>query len=238
MTRLVLPPRKRLHLLGCYISQYYNRLRRYEAEERFRGLFPLLYPDGGAFRSTPGPTNLTGPHQKSRVGAPLVTRAADPELRGGIGTQLHYIDDINAIGTSRSGVNKVTERMVETQKQYHLPIEPAKLQFAAHKEPSLALGLWWWPEGIVTVRPAMARRLFSQTTALLKKGWVRPKELRRLLGCWTWACLLRRGLLSVLNEVYETSTIINSTAPRVLSLAQRTELEMLLDLFPLIFDDL
>lgn len=70
------------------------------------------------------------------------------------------------------------------------------------------------------------------------RGTASPQEMRILLGKWTWACLLRRCLLSELSEVYSLCAVTRPFKRRPLRPLQMQELETLLDLFPLMYADL
>ena len=86
---------------------------------------------------------------------------ADRMMRGGIGSQMPYIADFNIVGISAKGVNSATSRTITALEGAGLPTAAAKTQSAdtSNSQPAAALGLWWWPEGVLTPRPAMIRRL-------------------------------------------------------------------------------
>ena len=81
-------------------------------------------------------------------------------------------------------------------------------------------------------------KLYSSTEEILKLGRATPHQIQFLLGSWTWACLLRRNLLSIFSDVYELASAPKPLTPRPLSATERLELEMWMDLFPLIYVDL
>lgn len=149
-----------------------------------------------------------------------------------------YLDDFNTVGTQRVLVNSESRRIATTLEAHNLLEATTKRQVASRDHPGVAIGLWWWIEGVLTVRPALARALLNHTEAILARGTSSPKEMQSILGRWTWACLLRRNFLSTLNKVYSLTSLDRPSRRRNLSVQQRVELEMLLDLFPLMCADL
>lgn len=173
---LHLPAGARLFLSGCDISQYYNRLRAPEFLAPFLGLphifssalgiltqheyvVPCLrcIPMGASFAVNIAQRATLSIMKRVGIGKVLVERGATRELRGGMGTQLPYIDDCNSVGTSASGVNEATRRIISSLKKHGLPVAPQKTQWADSSSPACALGLWWWQSGVLSPRPAMVR---------------------------------------------------------------------------------
>lgn len=152
-----------------------------------------------------------------------------------------YIDDCNSVGTSDSGVNKATEELGAALASHGLPIAEHKTQWAsASGRPASALGLWWWPSGVLTPRPAMVRRLRWQTERVISRRGAQVCELRSLIGAWVWCCLLRRGALSILDTLFEVSDkeTLSPLQFYRLRAGQLDELHTLLDVMPLLFADL
>lgn len=261
LASLRLPTDQRLFLASCDISQFYNRLRAPEFLVPFFGLprvrrsllrtFSDLPPSDGyvvpCLRCIPmGATFAVNIAQhvslaivrRAGLGRTVLDTSSSRSITGGVGRQLVYIDDISAVGTSLRGVNKVTDRIVSALTAANLPTEPRKLQRASATTPSEALGLWWWGNGVLTVKPALSRKLRVHTEAIISRGRCSPQEMRRLCGLWVWACLLRRGLLAVMDRVYEFSNQSCPAKYRPLPRQVRVELNMLLDLFPAMYADI
>lgn len=63
--------------------------------------------------------------------------------------------------------------------------------------------------------------------------------MQRLIGMWVWPCLLRRRLLSVLEEVYDIENLTDrQTIRRPLTSIQRVEPHMLIELIQILGADL
>lgn len=84
----------------------------------------------------------------------------------------------------------------------------------------------------------MAEKLRERTEAVLRRGRASPNQMWVLLGGWNWACLLNRGLLSILQNVYDLMSLPQQHRVARLSREQCFELEVCLDLFPLMYCDL
>lgn len=240
LSELSLAEGEHLFLAGCDISQYYNRLRPPAFLVPFFGLprirstlvqagidseyvVPCLLciPMGATFAVQLSQAASLALVRRAGLGNRRVDSASDRTLCGGFGSQLTYIDDCNSVGTSLTGVNEATRRIIHTLEHHGLPTAEKKLQWAQEDTTAAALGLWWWPDGVLTVKPEMASRLKAMTEALLARGYATAPDMRHVLGCWTWACLLRRGLLSVLEAVYELATADEKAPARHLSPVQR-----------------
>lgn len=202
---LRLPPGSRLYLSGCDISQYYNRLRAPDFLVPFLGmprvrsaalglspphevLVPCLrcIPMGASFAVNLAQRATLAILQRSGVCKSLVERGAARQLRGGMGTQVPYIDDCNSVGTSASGVNEATRRIMATLEKHGLPVTPKKTQWADDTSPACALGLWWWQSGILSPRPAMVRRLRRETERILLRKGGTLGEVWSLICVWVW----------------------------------------------------
>lgn len=222
LSSLSLPKGKTLYLSSCDISQFYNRLKAPEFLIPFLGLprvksslvavqteseyvVPCLLcvPMGATLAVGLAQTVSMAILSRAALARPPLTRnEIDVKIRNGEGSQIVYIDDFTTIGTSCAQVNEATKKIIEVLKQCHLPVEAGKTTWACGGVPGVALGLWWWQEGVLTVKPSMMRKLWDDTTAVLSRNRASPHQMQSLLGKWTWACLLRRPVLSLFESVY------------------------------------
>ena len=246
-----------LHLASCDVSQFYNRLRAPDFLIPFLGLPRVRAADVQSPASTNyvvpcllcipmGATFAVALAQKASLAIirhaglshALVTMGRNRKIDGKSGRVIVYIDDVNVVGTSAKSVNESIEKVIRTFASFSLPDVPAKRQYAPSSVPPEALGLWWWPDGILTIKASAAYTLKNRTEALLANGSASPDELRSIGGSWVWSCLLRRGLLSTLDALFDFCQQPHAKRRRVLPGAVVIELNMLLDLFPLMFCDL
>ena len=255
----MLPSGKQLYLGGCDISQFYNRLEAPEFLIPFLGLprvrsatvnnslsseFVVLcltyIPKGATFAVSLAQTVSLSILRRARLQHPPLSRstALPIPLREGQGTQLAYIDDLISIGTDKEGLNSAVSTIVRELQEAGLPVEGKKTQLATEGVHGEALGLRWWQDGVLTVKPGMAVKLYSSTEEILRLGRATPHRMQSPLGSWTWASLLRRNLLSIFSDVYELASAPKPFTTRPLSATQRLELEMCLDLFSLMYVNL
>ena len=129
--------------------------------------------------------------RRSGWGKSFILPGAERYLRGGMGSQMPYIDDCNSIGTSARVFNMATSPISTTLQKFGLPVAPHKTQWASPEAPFCALELWWLPSGVITPRPAMTRRLRRDLERFLLVGGVQRSGFRSLVQSF---CLLRRGL--------------------------------------------
>lgn len=256
---LRLAPGEKLYIGGTDISQFYNRLKAPAFPIPLLGLPKIKAGEVGAspleseyvvpcLTCIPmGATFAVSLAQRVSIG--ILDRAGLPRpgplahlvvslVRDGTGTHIPYIDDHNSYGSSMEGVNAATVIIIDVLHEAQLPVEDSKTAWDIAGNPGEALGMWWWPEGILTVRPKVAVKLFDSTTAALEQGWMSPREMKRLIGMWTWPCLLRRPLLSVFSAVFSLASMKRPEIRRPLTGAPRGELGAMLDLFQMIFMDL
>lgn len=254
-----LPPGSHLHISGCDVLQYYNKLRAPDFLVPFFGLHrarasglgisstvnfvvPCLrcIPMGTTFAVSLAQRATVAIMRRAGLCKSMVVSGAVRTLRGGMGSQMPYIDDCNSVGTSAAGVNKATERVIEELDRAGLPVAPKKTHWAGSGAPGSALGLWWWPEGILTPRPAMVRRLRCGSEKILRAGGGPTSQVQRLVGSWVWCCLLRCGALSIMSALFEicSSDSVNPASFTRLNAEQLLELDALLGIMPLLHADL
>lgn len=100
-----------------------------------------------------------------------------------------YVDDVNAVGTTASEVNRDREKAATELAAANLKTDPAK-NFSDDDQPyKEAIGFDWFKEGILTVKPADALRLFRSTNRILVTRRASPSQIRQVLGLWTYAIL-------------------------------------------------
>lgn len=146
-----------------------------------------------------------------------------------------YIDDINVIGTSASGVNSARDKAAADFAKASLPTQPSKNVDAGTSDYSIAIGLAWWRDGAVTVKPSHGNKLFSSTNRVVVYKQASPRDIQRIVGLWNWALLLHRPVFSVLFHVYAFMLEPDQDRRRRLPDSVVMELSILLDLFPLLF---
>lgn len=246
-----------LHLASCDISQYYNRLQAPAFPVPFLGLSRIRRSKLGfesgpevfvpCLRCIPMGATFAG-HLAQGASIAIVRRSGLlGSLIGGsgrqivprqVGTIVVYIDDITVVSTSACTANDSTSRNVSTLSGHKLPDAPDKRQMAPSGKPGEALGLWRWPEGVLTIKPKTVLRLRVRTERLLRLGFASATDLRQTFGLCICICLLRRELLSILDKAFEFMQTDDEERRRRLPPAVGTELNMLLDLFPLMYADL
>lgn len=119
-----------------------------------------------------------------------------------------------------------------------MPVADEKTQWANDSEWPEALGFTWWRTGALTVKPSTVAKLVNLTLSALSSVSLSPREMQRLIGLWTWPCLLRRPLLSVFDTVYKLASADRPHSRRTLLRSQKDELSQMLALAPLLYADL
>ncbi len=79
--------------------------------------------------------------------------------------------------------------------------------------------------------------LVAATRHAIRRGWLTPKGLEKLVGRWTWLMILRRPTLSVFSRVYQYMRS-GSTKRGQLWPSVARELQLAVDLAPFLFTDL
>lgn len=152
---------------------------------------------------------------------------------------LPYNDDVNAIGTCAAKVNRDRYKAAAALAGATLTTDQSKASFSAGGEPyKEAIGLAWWKDGTLTVKPSHALPLFRTTNRIVATRRATPSEIRHAVGLWTYALLLRRPAFSIL---YETFRFIEEAADDVRTRIPNPvveELGSLLGVFPLLCADL
>lgn len=133
--------------------------------------------------------------------------------------------------------NRSTKRISARLNRAGLPVYKGGNLWADTESPGVALRFCWWSDGIFTIEADTSVRLCQETELLLARSTATQKEMQRIIDLRIWSCLLCRCVLSSLCDFF-TLASCEGSARRHLTPSQRLELEMVLDLFPLIFADL
>lgn len=135
---------------------------------------PYLHTDGRFFFRFPRPTSL-----KRCAALRLSSGLSDSQ---GIYFTLPYIDDINIIGASVSVVNAARYKAAAAFSKPNLPTEPSKNVDAGTGDYSIAIGLSWWRDDPVTVKPTNAKKVFSSTNRFVATNLLTPRIFSLLLA--------------------------------------------------------
>lgn len=204
-----------LFVSGCDLSQYYNRLRAPSEMVPLLG-FPRLkaallgmttpsgyitpcltcIPMGASFAVALAQRVTTAVLRSAGFPPPTpFSSLLDSRLRKNNITPLPYIEDINIIGSSATKVNSARDRVALSFTQAKLPTEPSKNVKSGAGDYSIAIGLTWWRDGTITVKPSHAEKLFHLTNPIVSSKWGSPRDIQQVVGLWNWALLLRRPVL-------------------------------------------
>lgn len=88
-----------------------------------------------------------------------------------------YIDDVSLLGTSPDKLNAVRDRVAEAFAYANLPTEPSKNVDAGDTPYNVAVGLAWWRDATVTVKPSHPQKLFKLTNTILSSKRASPKQI-------------------------------------------------------------
>ena len=237
-----------LYLSSCDISQFFNRLKVPEFLIPYLGLprvkasevgidqkgyvVPCLrcVPMGASFSVAWAQLVSVNSLRKMKLPVPDSPRnLIDAKIDR---LQLPYIDDHNSIGTNKDEVNSRTNQIAISLANENLHVEPSKNIYADGITPSDSLGLSWWPSGHLTLRASSFVLLIRNTEEVLRRRKCTPKQMQKLIGSWTWPCLLRRPLLSIFDTVYGFSDRKSANVAQRIQSSSLNELHMLLDLCP------
>lgn len=165
----------------------------------------------------------------------------DSKIQPGRNVILPYIDDINVVGTTTVKVNRDQRRAAAALASVNLQTDTKKDFFAGDSLYRVAIGLSWWSsEGVLTVKPAHALRLFKITNAIVCSKRASLERVRHITGLWTYALLLRHPAFSILYHTFRLleQPGVSATSKQRVPDSVVEELSALLDVFPLLFADL
>jgi hypothetical protein len=165
----------------------------------------------------------------------LITRDSDRQLdRLRIAI---YLDDVSWFGPCAAVVDNAIARYVTRCGTEGWIIKPAKCQ-AASLRGIESLGCEVdGVRGCIGRSPAKLHALIDRTNRLLDKQHCSGRDMAALVGSWTWACLVRRPLLSVFSSVYRFIETAQTRVFRIWPSVQR-ELNIMTGVAPLLFADL
>lgn len=251
LSQIHLQQGQKLYLASTDISQCYNRLRvpiwlrRYLGMPRVRSrdvgekgpdrwLIPVLtvLPMGiiPAVRLCQAVTmslcKRTLPCRSLSLSGPFEISSGDLPL------DIVYLDDLTSVGTDLAAVNARRDAIAKTCAEHGLPEELAKAVYAVEGQDGEALGLLFRQSGLLSVTPKFLYKLLRATEELLVSRQCSSRHLAQVIGCWVYACLLKRPMLSVLSAVYDFCDEARYDEVRLLPDAVLRELSILLDLAP------
>ena len=148
---------------------------------------------------------------------------------------LPYIDDLNSILTDKRHVEDTTRAILTAASRAGLPVAPEKTVWAGSTSSSEALGLCWWDNEVLPVKPVAIEKLVELSLSALDGGSLSPREMQRLIGIWTWPCFLKRPFLSVFGKVYDLAKAPRPHRKLALSADQKSELRQIFELLPMLF---
>jgi len=148
-----------------------------------------------------------------------------------------YIDDNCLIGTDQAELQQQYSRCMAAYADAGLLAKPEKCT-PPTSQPTEVLGVMvGGKDHHIRLSPTKMKKLIGQTIYLLHKQQCSGTELARLLGHWTWAIMLRRPALAVLQNAY---IYVNRYKGRQHTLwpCVRHELDALIGLAPLLYANL
>lgn len=243
---------------GCDISQYYNRLQAPPNLIPLLGMPKLPAAELGLVSDseyvTPCLTCVPMGATFSVALAQAVSSAAlrqeqalpvPPDFVSPLDTQipkqglvLPYIDDVTSIAPTATRANNNRDLAASALAAVQLNTDPRK-NFSSDERPyQVALGLAWWRDGVLTVKPSHALRLYKLTNPVVASRRASPALVRRIVGLWSYALLLRRPAFSILYQAFAFTNEEHPDKCRRLPDSVVEELSTLLDVFPLLFADL
>lgn len=146
-----------------------------------------------------------------------------------------YVDDYFSLGTNPDRARHALEKVVSTCRKIHLDTNRKKLVTPGPRVVTI-LGIECTARGTLEPSCGKFRTLLQRTRRLVKLHKWKRKELSSLLGSWVWFLLLNRPLLSILSEVYQFLSEVNTAGTP--SVRARMELSTLLSLAPLVYADM
>lgn len=257
LSQLQLEKGQKLYLASTDISQCYNRLRVPQWMRRFLGMPRVLSSELGVL----GPRRLLVPvltvlpmgiipavRLCQAVTVTLSRRASPARTLSRLGPfeisrdvlplDIIYLDDLTVLGTDSAAVNARRVALVKIFAENGLPEEASKAVVAREGHDGEALGLLFRQSGILSVTPTFFYKLLHTTKELLSTRQCSPRHLAEVVGCWVYACLPKRPMLSVLSAVYPFEQESGYERLRPLPDAVLRELSILLDLAPAMCCDL
>ena len=157
-------------------------------------------------------------------------------LRIGRSRHCAYIDDLTLIGTDRALLQRQLDRYLVAAASVGL--EPNHNKTIDPCTRAEVVGLEIDGEELsIGVAPHKLHRLINDTRALLARGRATADDMQRIVGRWTWACLIRRPSLSVFSSVYRFAETARRV-PFTIWDGCAAELNCVIGLAPLLYSSL
>lgn len=253
---LNIPSGKNLYSASCDISQFYNRIKAPDFLVPFLGLPRVRATSLGISSSHQflvlslrcilmGATFPVMLAQKvslavvrrSGFSRNIISSSSSRCVDGKTARVAAYIDDITVLCTRRRVANRTLTRIIQEFRRHGLPVEDSKTSFT-DLSPSDALGIRWYPSGVLTPRPGTVAKLVSLAHTLITCRTGSPATIRRLNCLWIWVALLRRCILSVMSAIFEFADRTPDNVSVKIPSKVIIEMECLLGLLPLVYVDL
>ena len=148
-----------------------------------------------------------------------------------------YIDDMNWLGMDSEEIKRSMAEYDRVMTEAGLPSKPSK-NVSPSSDGVECIGVELHGKfRTVGVSPTKLFKLVRSTNTLLARPTCTGKELSRLMGHWTWACLPRRCTFAIFNAVYR---FIETAGKRSFDIwpTVRRELQTAVRLVPLLFTQL
>lgn len=118
-----------------------------------------------------------------------------------------YIDDLVVLALECEAANACLRRALTAYARNGLPVAWEKVNWASERAENLRkqemLGMALdGVDAVLAASPEKLKSVLTDTVRVLCVGFVTGHDLRRLVGSWLWLLLLRRPLLSLLDQVY------------------------------------
>lgn len=114
----------------------------------------------------------------------------DSRLRKVSTTTLPYIDDINIFGTSGAADKGARDHVETSFDKVRFPTEPSKHVDVVQGDFSVAIGLAWWCNGVLTFKPDHAKRLFCTKNPIVTSRRASPRVLQHVIELGIGLCYL------------------------------------------------
>jgi hypothetical protein len=162
--------------------------------------------------------------------------STSPLLVGSRARHCAYIDDTTIVGTSAPRMRRMLTEYIAAATAAGLEPKASKTVWPCTRAEVVGLEI----DGIkqsLGVSPTKLRKLCDDTRALLARGVATADDMRRIVGRWTWAMLVRRPSLAVFSSVYRFMECVRRV-PWVLWPTVARELRTAIGLAPLLFTSL
>jgi hypothetical protein len=148
-----------------------------------------------------------------------------------------YIDDVVGIAPSMESALACYDRIAAVYAASRFPANPKKV-VSPTVDPVVALGMTLSGcNGTISLCHVDVLQLITETGRLLSAGYCTGRAMSRLLGSWTWACMVARPGLSVFRSAYRFATVADTKLFQLWP-SVKAELMVICCLAPLLMTDL